>query len=155
MTFFLTLEKVSVRMKWMIRWRLWKHFRDSLDSPGRCLKIVRKESIKWALAHKRRSQSHLTKVPLSGSGIDSPWREITQPNFLHSPFLNVIMKRWRKLSCCSWFCVRAHLPNCFLHTHTPQSAAGLVGLVVVVGLLKKVMCTYRNLGIFTSPFRPL
>ena len=41
------------------------------------------------------------------------------------------------------------------HTHTPQSAAGLVGLVVVVGLLKKVMCTYRNLGIFTSPFRPL
>ena len=52
----------------------------------------------------------------------------------------------------SWFCVRAHLPNCFLHTHTTLNSS-LVELK-----LKKVMCTYRNLGIFmssaSSPFRP-
>ena len=81
------------------------------------------------------------------------WKDNTKPNFLYFPFLNVIMKRWRKLlaSTVKLLMVLRARPFAKLlpaHTHTTLNSS-LVELK-----LKKVMCTYRNLGIFTSPFRP-
>ena len=63
------------------------------------------------------------------------------------------MKRWRKLLASTVLLLMVLRARPFAkllpaHTHTTLNSS-LVELK-----LKKVMCTYRNLGIFTSPFRP-
>ena len=68
--------------------------------------------------------------------------------FKNDPHSNDMTKLPNSLYYRSWICAHssAYLPNCFLHTK-----AWLLTLAHCwPGRLKKVMCTYRNLGIFMS-----